>query len=158
MTTALIRTKDDGSLHVYTLKYNKRGNVYNVRDELVQKYDMSQIFVPKRRFRLSDENQSLFSEALKTQLGQKMINEMKNEKTDKIINEYFEAELKYIGKDESKEKEGHRQQLKEFIIALRKEKLVGQNRLSNAVLSISKREIWEELIKRGYIIPVDNNF
>lgn len=152
--TALIEHLDNGTTTLTIISEREDGTTFERVKCLLEKYDMSNVFIRKRKFRLSDEDYSLFIQAIKTKEGFEAINDLKNKKANKLINFYLRTNCELIKTDPNKKKEGHKQGLIEFCKRIAIQPLVGKNRLTS--ISVSKKEIWDELVKRKIITPKNN--
>lgn len=113
-------------------------------------WDMSQVQVP-RNFKLTTIQERQFKDILFSKKGKKILNELKNKKTEKIINAYIESEQVLIKSDPIKERSGHSQPLKDFLESVKATPLVGKNCLRRVVVGVSRKEMWEEFIRQGLV-------
>lgn len=92
------------------------------------------------RFRLTYDQEKLFAEILHSNKGKEILSNLKNSKTNEIINSYLEDYRKKISRDKS---------LDGFITKVICEPLVGRNRVSLTTVGLTKREIWSAFVENG---------
>lgn len=145
--TASTYTDRNGTIHTNIIAESDKGTPFRRLSYLMTKWDMSKIKISKPRFYLSDKDQKIYCAILRSGEGMKILNDLKNKKTNFIVNSYIEAELKdNIGKDAGK---NGALKLKTFLKSVMASPLIGKNNIKLETLSLTKREIWEEFKKNG---------
>lgn len=122
--------------------------------ELIERWDMRYIqSSPRKIWSLTKKQQAQFEGALRTFRGARLQNDLLNKKTDKILNEFLELEKASIKPDKYKELQGDRQKLKEFVKQVQETPLAGINRVKPKIVGLTKKEMWEAMVKEGIVKP-----
>lgn len=148
-TIATVRHQDDGRV---LLKVEEQFDTNTKRSyEYLPMWDMSSINTPKKRFSFTENQQKKYAEILESNEGKRILNELKNKKTDGIINDYariLQSELPII-KTESKTKLKYRSAFSQFLTDLINTPIEGNNLFSYNSIGLTKKEIWEAFENAG---------
>lgn len=137
-----IAVLSDNSVHTTTVINDKI--FIKKRERVSTVWDMSKIDVPKQRFRLSPKQHFLYTIALFSDAGKEVIQRMKNERGNHIINSFL-----HVCKEGIPQKP--KNSLLNFVEEIIDEPLVGDNQLRTISIGITKKEIFEEFVKQGII-------
>ena len=157
MYTATVKTNKFGETNLLMVEDSGRIEVTHFH-----KFDMKMVPLIPNRFMLTRAQNKLFIEALKTREGRELLQKLKNEKTNIIINEFLDGEKRKIDSyhksmsepaQESREMSTatHRPRLTTFIEKVISEPLTGRNFVNETTLGLSKKQIWDALISNGII-------
>ena len=149
--TAMIHTCENGKVLINYVDDNCKSQ----QVEYVANYDMSRItpvendpelIKRERRTMFLNRNQlyKLVS-AMKTEEGRRILNNLKNSKSNEIINIYLED-----FKKELPEKKGFNK-FKSFIESIIKQPLLGQNLVREVTIGLTQSEIYAALVDAGLI-------
>lgn len=144
---ALVRFKT-GS---YTLLDQRGNRLVTSEQEKFPLYDMAKIPAQVNKFRIPAENYQKYLNVLNTKEGKLIVNQLKNHKTNAIIDEFL-----LINRSNVKVKEGSTTSKKYNILSwiddLTSDNLGDvPNMLPQKVLSISKEDIYEAFCQRNLI-------
>jgi hypothetical protein len=131
----------DGSITITRIIDDEK-TVHERLPKTRKKWDMSEIFLPLKRFKLDIKENVAFTKALYSSEGRKILQRMKNEATNKIINQFLTGYSKRLPDGKL---------LKSFTEEIIKEPLVGVNMLSNISIGVTKKQIFDEFVKSGLI-------
>jgi len=138
-TVSCVNISESGRLMVNTIIDDKKKKtsfvtIYDMKDIQVEKF--------KPKFLLSAKMSQKIVEALQSPKGQNILNKMKSERAEPIINtflSYYKKGIKPASKMET------------LVDEIIKEPLTGEVSASFASIGITKKEIFEELIKEHLI-------
>lgn len=139
-TSCYTNVTKDGRLIVNVVE-----NDTQVKTRFATFYDMKEIEIP-RNFQVPVENERNFVEALYTNQGRQLINRLKNQRVETLVNSF----LSYYSKRINCPKTG-KHLLGDFVDGIRREPLTGRNRMSFVTIGITKKQIFEALINEGLI-------
>lgn len=124
-----------------------------VKTSFVTFYDMNEIQIPKDRFELSDQQNDQFERVLNSIQGQLILNRLKNERVERIINLFLSYYKKSLGSYKIKENDPKTRKplLTEFVDQIIKEPLMGKNSLSPITTGVSKKRIFDAFIQNKLI-------
>lgn len=150
-TVAIVRAKGQGNnsfVEVISIGEDSHGDTMVTDRYTLPKYDMSKITVSKPRFQLDDMDDDIYRAILATKEGTLVLDVLKNEKTDKIINEHIKREC---GVGESfVQIEGHHNGL-DFLMSVTKEPLTERNLLPHKAIGLRKEQIWNRFKESGLV-------
>lgn len=115
--------------------------VINQCDRINTMWDMSEIPIPKSRFRLSAKQNYAFVRALFSGAGREALHDMKNDRANKLINRFLEGYKKGV-------KEGH---LFSFVNGIIERPLIGRNHIEFSTIGITKKEMFDYFVEKGII-------
>lgn len=145
LSVATVHTEADGkvSVNLYREHRRERKQIYK---SYLKIWDMSRINIP-RVFKLTPEQNTKFVDALYTRKGKKVLNDLKNGKADRIINDFMSQQGKLW-----KLTAGEVEPPDNFVELIKNEPLVGKNHAPRTEVGVSKQEMWEAFVKAGLII------
>lgn len=141
MQTALIRNLPDGRTKLVLVKEIK--NDVQIKTHFLEKWDMRLINPLKNRHELSREQTALLMDVLRTPQGMKLLNKLKNERSNSIINEFL-GDIKNQVKPNSN--------LQTFFEGMIQQPLIGNNQTKNVSIGITKIDLWNACLKEELII------
>lgn len=115
--------------------------VINQCDRIDKVWDMSEITVPKPRFRLSARQHHLFEKAISSDSGIEALHDMKNEKANQLINSFLEGYKRGV-------KEGY---LLCFVNGVIEHPLIGRNHVNFATIGLTKKEMFDYFVEKEII-------
>jgi hypothetical protein len=115
--------------------------VINQCDRINTVWDMSEIPIPKPRFRLSGKQNYLYIKAISSDQGKEALHDMKNERVSQLINCFLDGY-------KAKIKEG---KLLSFVNGIIEHPLIGRNHINFATIGITKKEMFDYFIEKGII-------
>lgn len=151
-SVALIRSAPEG-VH-YTLLAQRGDALVRTSHGIIPKWNMKDIPPERNVFRIPENREEEFLKVLKSEEGKKVINDLKNRKTDEVINLYLKKEeqtcLDCIEKDQTLLRKSNKSYLG-LIRSMIPEALVGDNQLSQQKLHITREDIYREFISKGLL-------
>lgn len=116
--------------------------VYRMKD----KWQMKDAAPPKR-WNLTIKEERIYLKILSTEEGRRALNEIKNDKTNAIINSSVEE----ITKDVVRKKQSKLTPLGKFLKELSETSLQGNNTISATNLGLTKKAIWGQFQRLGLV-------
>lgn len=141
MQTASIHTFNSGK-QVLTIFHTDESIP---RKHFFPRFDLSDLTPIPNEFYVSYKQERQFIRALKSIEGQAILNKLKNDKSNVIINNFVENVKKDIPKKEGRSK------LIEFFDEIIKEPLQGTNKLRGTSIGLTKIEIYNAFVTAGLI-------
>jgi len=117
--------------------------IIRTHDRVVFTWDMSKIDIPKQRFRLTEIQHRAYNKALFSDEGQEVLDMMKKERTELVINSFLEGYKKGVKRKESP--------LLKFIDEIIKQPLLGISKLKTSSIGLTKKEIYQKFVQLGLI-------
>lgn len=146
MQTALIRNLPDGNIKIITEDENNKVTI-----AYSPKWNLKLLKPISSHFSLSPQQNELFSKAIRSRRGMKILDDLKNRKLDVIINEFLEVCQKRVFTHEKAGYGNHWSKVRELLEQIKKETLDGKNGLQNYSMGLSKKQIWNAFLQKGLI-------
>lgn len=147
MSAAFVRTNSLGETRLTVVSDEDKIHVTHLYN-----FDMS-LLSPIRSSRhaileLSKKQEKEFVRALNSPEGKKILRELKDSKTDEIINQYIDIQQREIGVYDKKPGQS---KLSNFLKEMKKVPLQGSGYVDFVTIGLSKRQIYEALKEYGLI-------
>lgn len=147
---ALIRVDEKG---INYTKYSQPNQEFReIGRGNIKHWNMRDIAPQVEHFKIPNEHYDKFITVLKTKEGKAVVNNLKNQKTNRIINEFLENEHdKLITERKKMGINPETGTAVNFINELHTEDLRGYNCIREKTLNISKEDIYNEFIAKGLL-------
>lgn len=147
---ALVRFKKEKDSVICTYFEEENNKIIPKSHDVAPKYDMSKIKPIPSIFRIPEEKYAKFIKILKSSEGNLIVNNLKNKKTDEIINSYLNIKKKEIEPITGSKKRHYN--LLYFIEDMIAETL-GEtiNSLPRKLICLTKEDIYKEFQNKGLI-------
>lgn len=149
---ASIRNLWDGAKKLVLIEELKDDVKIQVR--FFEKWDMSIMQPIKSRPQLSKEQNDLLISVLQTNEGKRLLNNLKNSKSNLIINQFL-GNIKKEIPEHHKDSKGivtGKTKLYSFFESMINEPLIGINHTKEKSVGLTKWEIWQECLKQKLIV------
>lgn len=143
-------------VEIISTRKGRNGVVMASERHSIPKYDMSKIDLTPKLHCSADFDPLIYAWCLKTKEGKEIINDLKNIKTNNMINGYAKEVESKISISEDKIKAGHGSVLRSFLDKLINAPLCDpedriENKLDCSLVGLRKEEIWNQFKEKGLI-------
>lgn len=144
MQAATTVIQPDGSVAIVTLRND--GSIGGI---IIPKHTPVK---RERAFKLSEAQLELLDKAIDTPRGKKLLNHLKNVKTDSIINEFTKETLSPLSPQPDKEHERCKKNYNSFLKSFIETPLEGWNHKKSSSIGLTIKQIWDAFVSEGLII------